>query len=312
MWWSFRPNEIAPVATSVGIVLSAVALPAVGPPLCAQRLPYEQGDRVRIAYHDPAAAGVWRAGVVLWPARDHVVLRIQGQLPVEYVPFGDRIRIQVQRGRHSKPALAAVAGGVVGAFLGVTVFRSSFDFGEADATVTGVVLYGAIGGVLGGLIGKQISPPKWVDVPVVNGRVRVAPLTVPHIERRPFTKVYRWERFPPTVPDFEAFFRSHADSLDHLEGIWARVGAAPDLAIVREPGLEGYAYAGFLISRLPDGASLRSSGLMIMGLTRPAPDGLLEVRRTRDARRVPAEINGPLLMIRPVGDAPEQWVRVVP
>lgn len=310
----YRPS-VRPACAAFSLILSGGALTVVAAPLCAQRLPYEQGDRVRIAHHDSAAAGAWRAGVVLWPARNHVVLRMPGQRPVEFVPLGGPLRVQVQRGRHSKSTLVTVVGGVVGAALGATVLRSSFDvwrLGETEAAATGVVLYGFIGGALGGLIGSGIGPAKWVDVPVVNGRAPVAPLTVPLAEPRFITDLYRWERFPPTVPDFEAFFRAHADSLDPLEGIWARVGAVPSLAIVRQRGLEGYAYAGFLTALFPDRTLSTNDGLMIMGLTAPDPDGFLDLRFRSGARRVPAELSDDVLMMRPVGGQPERWVRVVP
>jgi len=189
------------------------------------------------------------------------------------VRLNEAVRLQVRRS-HSKSALGGSLGLGIGAIVG---WQAGHSAGGSSNTLTesiaGALVGGIVGASLGTILGNLIRSTSWEDVALEGGQLSPESLqeadTGPDV---PLIGTYRWNRFQPTVANFEAFFRQQAQSLDSIEGIWAREAGRPAVAIVRTSSESEEKYTAFEIV-LPQGrAARRDDGRLLFALELN-PDG---------------------------------------
>lgn len=241
----------------------------------AQRLPLEKGDTVRVARNDSAGGGDWTTGRVVAATREYLLMAAGGADPL--VRFDEPIRLEVSRNTRSYKTLGTFLGLGVGAISGATFLSSTFSYldsptSDAQSTIAGTLAYGAIGALVGMLVGRQFRHNEWEEIHFVNGRIPAAPLTDPTpITVSSSNRSIWWTRFDATAEDFESFFEEHSDSLLPLEGIWKLLGEGTQVAIVRDDRLSEVQYLGYRIT--VGSARTAIDGLSVMALSRFEGDG---------------------------------------
>jgi hypothetical protein len=249
----------------------------------AQRLPFAKGDTVRVARSDSAGGGDWTMGHVYVATREYLLMGAGGADPL--VRFDEPIRLQVRRNSRSHKTLGALLGLGVGAISGATFLSPTLSYldtptSDAQSTIAGTLAYGAIGALVGMLVGGQFRDNEWEEIHFVNGRIPAAPLTDPTPITVPSpNRAIWWTRFDPAVEDFESFFEAHSDSLLPLEGIWKLLGRGTQVAIVRDDRLSGVQYLGYRITTHLMQTPI--DGLTVMALSRFEGDGSFSMQFPR-------------------------------
>ncbi|KPJ94486.1 MAG: hypothetical protein AMS18_03600 [Gemmatimonas sp. SG8_17] len=304
----------------------------------AQRLPFAKGDTVRVARTDSVGVAAWTTGWVVVATREYLLMGAGSADPL--VRFDEPIRLQVRRRGRTQKTLGAFLGLGIGAISGATYLRPTLDYldpptSQSQSTLVGTLAYGAVGALVGMLVGGQFKHTEWEEVSLVQGRIPAAPLTdpTPTPPTSP-SRVIRWTRFDPTEEDFQSFFEAHADSLLPLEGIWRLLGVGARVAIVRDDRLSGVDYLGYRIT-----AGLKQTpidGEMVMVLSDFESDGSFWIQLPRGTaaltmpvfgsagsfsiaayreyveRRYRAQFTPGTIQLRIPGDLVQRWDRVSP
>lgn len=249
-----------------GVLLACACAPAFG-----QRSSVTRGAMVRVSRPDSVGHPVWSTGRVVYLSGDRLLLAETDGDPL--VRLNEAIRLEVRRS-HSKSLLGGLFGFGIGSFAGWRVGRSVG--GQADATVesiAGALVGGIAGASIGALFGKRIRSARWEEVCLEGGRLAsTSPDRKPTRADVPRFGTYRWTRFDPTVAEFEAFFRDHAESLHPVEGIWARHASFTRVAIVRVGEPDDGQFVAFTVVHPPGRPVRRTDGLMVFALEL-YPDG---------------------------------------
>jgi hypothetical protein len=249
----------------------------------AQRLPFEKGDTVRVARSDSTGGGDWATGRVVAATREYLLMAAGGADPL--VRFDEPIRLQVRRDTRSHKTLGTLLGLGVGAISGATFLSPTFSYldsptSDAQSTIAGALAYGAIGALVGMMVGNQFRQNEWEEIHFVNGRIPAAPLTDPTpITVSSPTRAIWWTRFDATVDDFESFFEEHRDSLLPVEGIWKLLGTGTQVAIVRDDRVSGVQYLGYRIATHSMHTAI--DGLLVMALSDFEGDGSFSMQLPR-------------------------------
>jgi hypothetical protein len=273
-------------ARRVATILCVCFLPLVSPcflTIDAQQLPFAKGDTVRVARSDSAGTGDWTTGHVYVATREYLLMGAGGADPL--VRFDEPIRLQVRRNTRSQKTLGTILGLGIGAISGATLLSSTFSYldtptSDAQSTLAGTLAYGAIGALVGMMVGRQFRHNDWEEIHFVNGRIPAAPLTdpTPPPVSSPNRAIW-WTRFDATVEDFESFYEAHSDSLSPLEGIWKLLGGGTRVAIVRDDRLSGVQYLGYRITTQSRQTPI--DGLMVMALSDFENDGSFSMQLPR-------------------------------
>jgi hypothetical protein len=143
-------------------------------------VPLQPGQRVRVQFADPRTPVLTGAVQAIGP--DTLVVHPDGgpgAKSVTAIPLSSVAGLQVSRGRHSKWATGLLiglgAGAVTGAILGATS-RSDWLFTSTDMATIGAVTFGAVGGVVGVIIGALTKTERWEAVPIPRGGKHLAPV----------------------------------------------------------------------------------------------------------------------------------------
>ncbi len=329
-------NRLRPATVVCVSVVTLISLWPAG--IGAQRLPFAKGDTVRVARTDSSGIGEWTTGWVVVATREYLLMGAGSADPL--VRFDEPIRLQVRHRSRTNRTLGTLLGLGVGAISGATYLRSTFDHldtptSQAQSTVVGTLAYGAVGAVIGMLVGGQFKHTEWEEVSFVHGRIPAAPLTDP--AATPLvspSRVIRWTRFEPTAEDFQSFFEAHSDSLLPLEGIWELLGVGTRVAIVRDDRLSGVDYLGYRITTRLKRTPIDGDVVMVLSdferdgsfwmqlprgtapLTMPVLEssGSFSIAAHREyiERRYSAHFTPGSIRLRIAGDLMQRWDRVSP
>lgn len=311
-------------------LLLATALAAGTGSFCAthaQQLVIREGRLVRLTWSAPGTPPDWIQGTVFENSTGPslVIIPTNAQLPTT-VRLDASTRLQLYQGRQSSWRVGALVGGVLGAGLGASVLSSGF--GRSGSSTSAFersqagIVFGAVGGFLGGLITHLTTGrPRWTSVALDDGRVRMPSLTIPWREAfQPLESRQRWSAFTPSDLDFTAFFQRHADSLLPVEGVWDVPGVSR-FAIVRDQRYMEYDFVAIRVTRaftaLDNDRAGRLPGPVFAALrfgSSPAEWEMRVVDDRSDLRNqtIRAELNGPVLSIYVGDQLVERWLRVFP
>ena len=167
---------------------------------------------------------------------------------------------------------------------------------------------------MGAILGSRIHRTTWHDVAIEQSARSIAPLSGTHTEPEfGLTRTVRWVSFEPTVADFEAFFLAHADSLDPVEGLWARHGTNVGIAIVRVNGTDTEQFAAYSLNQHPGRLRRPHDGVLLFVLNRTDTEYEWEFQLARAAtRRFNAEVFPDLIELEYPGGAIDTWEKLFP
>ena len=149
----------------------ARALPAQAP----DTLSVPAGARVRVSTQDQSLRH--QAATLLSADSGALVLTYWNGTAADTVQFAPAaiVSLEISRGRRSRLGAGALAGGLLGAALGVATYQPCdrgsvfcFDFGIETNLLAGA----GLGMIAGGLVGLFIRSDRWVAVP---GSTRIVP-----------------------------------------------------------------------------------------------------------------------------------------
>lgn len=159
-------NRSVGLATRILVSLTVAAmLGAAATGVAAQDSLVRVGERVRLS----TDSGAMHVGFVAVATPDVIeVLEQQGSRAS--VPVSTVTRIEVSRGQKSNIQLGAGLGFAAGA-LGTIAYCQLVDRGGCelfsdDITLQLALIYGALNGVVGGIVGSFIKTDRWEDVPL--------------------------------------------------------------------------------------------------------------------------------------------------
>jgi hypothetical protein len=146
-----------------------------------QPLRVPSGSRVRVTVSQRDTGRV--VGVVVRFRSESLVVRT-GESKLAVVPFPSITRLQVSRGRDTRPviigaSIGALAGAIVGALAASTPECPPLDLSPEcfpGVNQAGAALVGAaLGALTLGLVAKAVGGERWEDIPLDRLRVSVAP-----------------------------------------------------------------------------------------------------------------------------------------
>ncbi len=144
-----------------------------------QQAPVAPGDRVRVTA--PTLAPKRLVGTVVEMGADTCLLALEGHAAPVALPLASVTIVEVSRGMKSNVVKGALIGGAVsgGIVLGLGLAAQGDDSGWFEVTAGDVAIatavFGAVGAVIGGIIGAASSGERWQEVPLDRLRVGVMP-----------------------------------------------------------------------------------------------------------------------------------------
>lgn len=165
------------------IALAAAIVPVTN--IAAQRQGSAEDPRVRVTYG--CATGCERViGTVVAFASDSMVIRIEGQLGTRRLALASVSRYELDRGTQRSrtgtlAGLGVVVGIIGGGLVGILVDGpTTSGCGQSGTCDAGGALMGAgiglaVGATAGYLIGKSLTPDRWVEIDLGFARVGMGP-----------------------------------------------------------------------------------------------------------------------------------------
>ena len=134
-------------------------------------LPLEPGVRVRVTAPDCGLSG--------WPTEFRALRADMLVLETTECPMASVTSLDVSRGQKSHARLGAGIGFAAVA-LGTVVYCKTVEFSgcvpyDSDLTLAFAFIFGALGGVAGGITGYFIKTDLWEEVPLERLRLSLAP-----------------------------------------------------------------------------------------------------------------------------------------